>query len=53
MKMFEGLSDRLQNVVHKIKGYGKLTEDEIIVQMADIDIYWYFIVIFKSLLFFI
>ena len=25
--MFENLSDRLQNVMHKIKGYGKITED--------------------------
>ena len=28
-------------------------QDEISVQMADIDIYWFFIVIFESLLFFI
>ena len=27
--MFENLSDRLQNVMHKIKGYGKITEDNI------------------------
>ncbi len=27
--MFENLSDRLQNAVHKIKGYGKITEDNI------------------------
>ena len=27
--MFENLSDRLQDVVHKIKGYGKITEDNI------------------------
>ena len=25
--MFENLSDRLQNAIHKIKGYGKITED--------------------------
>ena len=27
--MFENLSERLQNVVNKIKGYGKITEDNI------------------------
>lgn len=27
--MFESLGDRLQNAVHKIKGYGKITEDNI------------------------
>ena len=27
--MFENLSDRLQGVMHKIKGYGKITEDNI------------------------
>ena len=27
--MFESLGDRLQNVVSKIKGYGKITEDNI------------------------
>ena len=27
--MFENLGDRLQNVVNKIKGYGKITEDNI------------------------
>lgn len=27
--MFENLSDRLQNAVNKIKGYGKITEDNI------------------------
>lgn len=27
--MFENLSDRLQDVVHKIKGYGKITEENI------------------------
>ena len=27
--MFENLSDRLQDVMHKIKGYGKITEDNI------------------------
>ena len=25
--MFENLSERLQNTMHKIKGYGKITED--------------------------
>ena len=29
MKMFESLSDRLQGIAHKIKGYGKITEDNI------------------------
>jgi signal recognition particle subunit SRP54 len=27
--MFEGLGDRLQNVVQKVKGYGKITEENI------------------------
>lgn len=27
--MFENISERLQNVIHKIKGYGKITEDNI------------------------
>lgn len=27
--MFENLSDRLQDVAHKIKGYGKITEENI------------------------
>lgn len=27
--MFESLGDRLQNAIHKIKGYGKITEDNI------------------------
>ena len=27
--MFESLSDRLQNAIHKMKGYGKITEDNI------------------------
>ena len=27
--MFENLGDRLQNAVDKIKGYGKITEDNI------------------------
>ena len=27
--MFETLGDRLQNAIHKIKGYGKITEDNI------------------------
>ena len=27
--MFEALGDRLQNAVHKIKGYGKITEENI------------------------
>ena len=26
--MFESLGDRLQNALHKIKGYGKITEDK-------------------------
>ncbi|MGN0974257.1 MAG: signal recognition particle protein [Bacilli bacterium] len=34
--MFEGLSDRLQNVVHKIKGYGKITEENISEMMREI-----------------
>ncbi len=34
--MFENLGDRLQNVLHKIKGYGKITEDNISEMMREI-----------------
>ena len=34
--MFENLSERLQNVVKKIKGYGKITEDNISEMMREI-----------------
>ena len=34
--MFENLSERLQNVMHKIKGYGKITEDNINDMMREI-----------------
>ena len=34
--MFESLGDRLQNAVHKIKGYGKITEDNISEMMREI-----------------
>lgn len=34
--MFEGLSDRLQNAIHKIKGYGKITEENISDMMREI-----------------
>ena len=34
--MFEKLSDRLQNVMHKIKGYGKITEENISDMMREI-----------------
>ena len=34
--MFENLSDRLQNVMHKIKGYGRITEDNINDMMREI-----------------
>ena len=34
--MFENLSDRLQNVMHKIKGYGRITEDNISEMMREI-----------------
>ena len=34
--MFENLSDRLQDVIHKIRGYGKITEDNISEMMRDI-----------------
>lgn len=34
--MFESLGDRLQNVVSKIKGYGKITEDNISEMMREI-----------------
>ena len=33
--MFENLSDRLQDVVHKIKGYGKITEENISEMMRE------------------
>ena len=34
--MFEDLSDRLQGIAHKIKGYGKITEDNISEMMREI-----------------
>ena len=34
--MFENLSDRLQSVMHKIKGYGKITEENINEMMREI-----------------
>lgn len=34
--MFEGLTDRLQNVISKIKGYGKITEENISEMMREI-----------------
>jgi len=34
--MFENLSDRLQGVVHKIKGYGKITEENISEMLREI-----------------
>ena len=34
--MFESLGDRLQNAIHKIKGYGKITEDNISDVMREI-----------------
>ena len=34
--MFEYLSDRLQGVMHKIKGYGKITEENINEMMREI-----------------
>jgi signal recognition particle subunit SRP54 len=34
--MFESLSDRLQGIAHKIKGYGKITEDNIADMMREI-----------------
>ncbi len=34
--MFESLGDRLQNALHKIKGYGKITEDNIAEMMREI-----------------
>ena len=34
--MFENVSDRLQDVVHKIKGYGKITEENISEMMREI-----------------
>ena len=34
--MFENLSDRLQDIAHKIKGYGKITEDNISEMMREI-----------------
>lgn len=34
--MFENLGDRLQNVMSKIKGYGKITEDNISEMLREI-----------------
>ncbi len=34
--MFESLGDRLQNVIHKVKGYGTITEDNISEMMREI-----------------
>ena len=34
--MFESLGDRLQNALHKIKGYGKITDDNISEMMREI-----------------
>ena len=34
--MFENLSDRLQKIMHKMKGYGKITEDNIQEMMREI-----------------
>ena len=34
--MLENLGDRLQNALHKIKGYGKITEDNISDMMREI-----------------
>ncbi|MBE6146907.1 MAG: signal recognition particle protein [Firmicutes bacterium] len=34
--MFETLGDRLQNAIHKIKGYGKITEENISEMMREI-----------------
>lgn len=34
--MFESLGERLQNALHKIKGYGKITEDNISLMMREI-----------------
>lgn len=34
--MFESLSDRLQDIAHKIKGYGKITEENIQPMMREI-----------------
>jgi len=34
--MFENLSDRIQGIAHKIKGYGKITEDNITDMMREI-----------------
>ena len=34
--MFENLGDRLQNAIHKMKGYGKITEDNISDMMKEI-----------------
>ncbi len=34
--MFESLSDKLQNIAHKVKGYGKITEENIAPMMREI-----------------
>ena len=36
MVMFESLSDRLQGIAHKVKGYGKITEENIQPMMREI-----------------
>ena len=36
--MFENISERLQGAIHKIKGYGKITEDNISDILRDVRI---------------
>ena len=34
--MFENLSDRLQSAIHKMKGYGKITEENYTKLISDL-----------------
>ena len=36
--MFEGLQERLENIIHKAKGYGKITEDNISEMLREVRI---------------
>ena len=36
--MFESLSDKLQNIIHKAKGYGKINEDNISEMLKEVRI---------------
>ena len=36
--MFEGLQDRLESIIHKAKGYGKITEENISEMLREVRI---------------